>query len=67
LSMAREALVDSSGLHPLADHLDPSWKRAVRIVPKFVLMKELGIQQALATGWHFLIAGIEPLLPVTEP
>ena len=140
--MAREVLVDSSGLYPLADHRDPSRKRAVRIVRKllkdrtcfiltdyildesltlakaragghaaqrmleiveqsrafemawigpdrfeqaigflkkhsdqgysftdctsFVLMKELGIRQALTTDRHFLIAGFEPLLAVIE-
>jgi predicted nucleic acid-binding protein len=141
--MAREVLVDSSGLYPLADHRDLSRKRTVRIVRKllkdrvtflltdyildesltlakaraggyaalqmlqiveqsrafeilwvgpdrferaisyfkkhadqgcsftdctsFVLMKELGIRQVLTTDRHFLIAGFEPLLPITEP
>jgi predicted nucleic acid-binding protein len=140
--MGREVLVDSSGLYPLADHRDPSRKRAVRIVREllrdracfvltdyildesltlakaraggyaalrmleiveqscafemswigpdrfeqaitffkkhsdqgysftdctsFVLMKELGIRQALTTDRHFLIAGFEPLLPLAE-
>jgi len=31
------------------------------------MAKELGIRKALTTDRHFLIAGFEPLLPVTEP
>jgi len=64
--MGREVLVDSSGLYPLADHRDPSRKRAVRIVREllrdracfvltdYILDESLTLAKARAGGYAAL-------------
>ncbi len=61
--MAREFLVVSS-IDLFKEHFDQGY--SFTDCTSSVLMKELGIRQALTTDQHFLIAGFEPLLPVTE-